>query len=403
MKKILVYLFLTMFIFTPVFAQENTPKKKNFFVNIRDSFSYQNQLKFEEKYKAKLLEDLKNAKSLHAVLTFFVPSNFLLAEDYKYFNESKGSFLGDLYNMKKKFESSTELSNKEFNINILDVLINKIIKLSGNYNTYTEKIKLTNNDIECLDKELLAFVVMFNVYMLDDSIKEMHFENIDKYINEILKAYSLNFEDNKNNLVKLSELDASIDVECQKLRALSEDIDKFNKHGVNYADKVARKAMDVNNQLVKLSSSINTYGRNIEKGQYLNWLKKNNLKEISNIPLYSFVYGTNYSEPNKNLLYAHQPIYPIQVLQSVSGGVLLTGSHAIPQADNIQIIFMETNKKYADGQIIRKPIVAEYKGIYQYYNVLGTKNSVYKFRELTQTEINKRYNFKHKFYFYEPY
>lgn len=341
-----------MFIITPVFAQENTPKKKNFFVSIKDSFSYQNQLKFEEEYKEKTLENIKKISSASELLSFFVPGKYMLIEELQYYNEGKKCVLAYLYNKKEDLKNSKNADSNELNLYIIDALISKTteIAIENGYNVYANKIKLTNNELDFLDETLKELVMRFNLFVFDDVFKETQFNNIDAYVNEILKTYSSNFEDNKNNLAKLSELDASINAECQKLRALSENINKFNKHSVNYADKVARKAMDVNNQLVKLSSSINIYSRNIEKGQYLSWLKKNNLKEISNIPLYSFVYGTNYSEPNKNLLYAHQPIYPIQVLQSVSGGVLLTGSHAIPQADNIQIIFMETNKKYADGQ-----------------------------------------------------
>lgn len=87
------------------------------------------------------------------------------------------------------------------------------------------------------------------------------------------------------------------------------------------------------------------------------------------------------------------------------GGVILTGEYLGPYGPpGYGSIFLQTSKQFADGQIIRDGIVAEYKGFYDYYTVLGAKKRIYKFYRLGETEIKKNFEIPGQpFYFYLPY
>ena len=122
MKKKIIYLLVLINLISPIFANENIPKK-SFIAKVKDNFSYQIQLDFEEQCKEKTSKDLFLKTKASELLSFFVPSDFLLTEDYKYYQQGKGSMLGDLYELEKKFQNSEKMPNKEMKIYIIKQLI----------------------------------------------------------------------------------------------------------------------------------------------------------------------------------------------------------------------------------------------------------------------------------------
>lgn len=155
-----------------------------------------------------------------------------------------------------------------------------------------------------------------------------------------------------------------------------------------------------------LKSEVYNYSYNYEKQKYENWCAKNNKKRVAG-SLSNYVYYAHAPAPELGYLYKHVPTgdFHLKVLQSVPGGVILTGDYLGPYGPTgYGTIFLQTSKQFADGQIIREGIVAEYKGFYDYYTVLGAKKRIYKFYRLGETEIKNNFEIPGQpFYFYLPY
>ena len=75
-----------------------------------------------------------------------------------------------------------------------------------------------------------------------------------------------------------------------------------------------------------------------------------------------------------------------EVLQSIDGGLLLTGSDYY---DNSCLIFMKTDKEYPDGYRINKSFLIS-DGLYEYQTILGSSKKVYSF---IQTPVDSTYYF----------
>lgn len=153
----------------------------------------------------------------------------------------------------------------------------------------------------------------------------------------------------------------------------------------------------------EIAKEVSTYSYNYEKQQYQNGLVKNGKKQVKGT-LEQFVYGSHY-HPQQGALYTHHPTNNLflKVLQTVPGGVILTGTYIGHNVYGQNFIFLQTSKSFADGQYIREPLTTEFKGYYDYTTVLGVRKRIYKFYRLGQNEINA--NFKipgQTFYFYEP-
>ena len=164
------------------------------------------------------------------------------------------------------------------------------------------------------------------------------------------------------------------------------------------------KLKDIISKYDKMADEVCTYSYNYEQQKYQELLVKSG-KKIKKGALEQFVYTSQY-QPQIGGLYTHNPsmnLY-LKVLQTVPGGVILTGSSRVGNGmyDN-NCIFLQTSKTFSDGQLIREPITAEYKGYYDYTTVLGVKKRIYKFYRLGQKEIEINSNVSGQtFYFYQP-
>ena len=154
------------------------------------------------------------------------------------------------------------------------------------------------------------------------------------------------------------------------------------------------------------AKEVSTYSYDYEKQTYEAWAQKNNKKVIANISLAAYVYQPYAPAPEIGYLYVYNPKmdFTLQAFQTVPGGVILTGSYYMVHTPEIDNIFLQTSKQYADGKYILEPIIAEYKGFYEYYTVLGTKKRIYKFYRLGESELKKNFEIPGQpFYFYQPY
>lgn len=263
-------------------------------------------------------------------------------------------------------DKKTDLLYKEFKNNPTNIKSNaELIKIigtaKGEYSSYINKIQSNINE-------------MYNIYVKSYKLQKEYL-NLPEFDGSVRLYYDDPLLDGNSFLTLLNNnVDAPIYGVMQK---------KIKKY-----DEIAEE--------------VSTYSYNYEEKKYKNWLAKNGKKQIKGA-LEQFVYASHY-QPQMGGLYIHHPTNNLflKVLQTVPGGVILTGTYIGTNVYGQNIIFLQTSKSFADGQIIREPITAEFKGYYDYTTVLGVRKRIYKFYRLGQKEIDA--NFKipgEKFYFYE--
>lgn len=234
-----------------------------------------------------------------------------------------------------------------------------------------------------------------------DIIKELVIEK--NIYSSMLKVVNIDYIDRAYDTYKKSlGLQSKEQNIYPKELSFDDFIDKFSN------DEKALNIIDLGNNLEHSievcddnATIISEESYEYEKKKYNDWAKRNNKKVIKG-SLEQFVYSA-YNTP-QNGLYTHNPRknFYLKVLQTVPGGVILTGSYSIGTY-NVNPIFLQTSKKFADGQIILEPIIAEFKGYFDYTTVLGVKKRILKFYRYGESEIKNTFNIPGQpFYFYSP-
>ncbi len=278
-----------------------------------------------------------------------------------------------------------------------------------------------------LDKKLIDAYANKNIKFasVDENTKvfTIYDANPDKTI--VLEKYKA-YLSNKNNMKYNRELYDTIQSYIEQFKEIIPEIDKEYKEAyskayytdINYEQFkenckntiLGFSFMDTLDkdceELKEIAQNIYDYSYNYEKQKYVTWAQKNNKKLVDG-RLSNYVYYAQAPTPKLGYLYEHIPAgdFYLKVFQSVPGGVILTGQYLGSYGPSgYGYIFLQTSKKFADGQIIRDGIVAEYKGFYDYYTVLGVKKRIYKFYRLGESEIKKNFEIPGQpFYFYRPY
>lgn len=255
----------------------------------------------------------------------------------------------------------------------------ELIKIMGtNKGYYTSLLKATKRDF--IDK---SYTVYVNSYK-----SQFQRENIP------LKDGSVNL------------INAGLNVDWNGANPLEESayIQELSKLNPPIYQAHVEMQNSINNFNLK-AKEVSEYSYNYEKQKFENWVAKNNKKPVTGA-LETFVYGYGPS-PVMGALYKHHPTQNLflKVQQTVPGGVILTGSYRVGNGMyNINPVFLQTTKTFADGQYIRELIMAEFKGYYDYTTVLGARKRIYKFYRLGQKEIDANFTIPGQpFYFYQPY
>ena len=101
-------------------------------------------------------------------------------------------------------------------------------------------------------------------------------------------------------------------------------------------------------------------------------------------------------QPQKNGIYIITSQAGAKVLQSVSGGVLLTTD--VTRLSNPRTVFVATKRQFVDDEWLREGMVIVFDGYYTYTNTLGVNRKIYKFKEVPQAEYWNRVQ-KKEYYF----
>ena len=303
-------------------------------------------------------------------------------------------------------------SKRENSINLIDYVNDRNVqaeKLYSNYKTNPNDIKNNEKYIETIGTSKGIFTALYNGLKDDyiDTAYEIYEGSFNRQMLDIIKKqYQQKYAGITTGTMHLSYAEEirKLEKECNnaKLMDKEEFISSVNKDGSLQIFSMQEKLSNLMQEYDSKAEEVSEYSYNYEKKKYNDWAVKNNKKQIKGA-LEQFVYASHY-QPQSGL-YTHNPRknFYLKVFQTVPGGVILTGSYSIGTS-SVNNIFLQTSKQFADGQIIAEPIIAEFKGYYDYTTVLGAKKRIYKFYRYGQNEIKSTFNIPGQpFYFYKPY
>ena len=344
-------------------------KKTNKFVKVLKDIFKTNNTKLEEINQTAITSAVEDMN----IMGISRENIFYESADLEQYIKTQNDKINSLYALYKK-----NPNNIKNNIELVKLLASKGVEIKD----FNDAIK---NDI--LDR---AYKVYLNTYQQELN-KVFKFEismmqNYNKSQNSYYQDLRYNFATHKYNFDSF----ISVLLQCPDN---------------NYA-KIYKNNEQLSQEWYNIAVEVSEYSYNYEKQKYVTWAQKNHKKMIANISLSSYVYQPYAPAPQSGYLYVYNPKmdFTLQAFQTVPGGVILTGSYYMVHTPEIDNIFLQTSKKYADGKYILEPIIAEYKGYYDYYTVLGVKKRIYKFYRLGESEIKKNFEIPGQpFYFYTPY
>lgn len=345
----------------------------------------------QQDFEKKFIEQFKEKVSI----IFLLDGNYLFTDDYNGYLNGGNSLYGDIINKISKLNNSN-LPNKAVNLQYLKLVKNNIENTAKNQ-TSIETIVIPDNDFKLLDEDTKFYTNFNNVYAQND--KTIYLNVVTQGFNAQIDKWQEVFNKNKNNPKALKNLYDEVEHE-------EEYIKQYLNAGHAAQPEIENKLKEYKDVLNSTSYIIYKQGESYEKQKFYSWAKKNNKKLVAG-RLSNYVYNAYAPAPKLGYLYEHIPAgdFYLKVLQSMPGGVILTGEYMGPYGPvGHGSIFLQTSKQFADGKYILEPIIAEYKGYYDYYTVLGVKKRIYKFYRLGESEIKKNFEIPGQpFYFYTPY
>lgn len=360
-------------------------------------------------------------KNLNRIATEEELTNPIIIEDKRYITVSEkvkeqiaayNYAYADLTSRKEKFKNTFLTDQEKLKIINEKAFFTSLMSVDDTYNI-EELLHNNEKEIEKIEKLYANYKanpnnMKSNEQLVNDLIETIsQFQNIKAFIeNEIYDECYQKYLYIFKKLISRENF-SQFDEKRIYFNKLSKDsyIRNFSQFEDNFLIfKLHQRLIEEINKYKGLDNEIYRYSYNYEKNKYYDWAKQNNKKMIRG-SLGQFVYQ-NIEQPLINSLYIHNPKYNLfmVVQQSVPGGVILTGKYLI--GNNIYSnnpIFLQTNKKFADGAIITEKIIAEYKGFYDYTTVLGSKKRIYKFYRYGENEIKNNFYGSQNFYFYSPY
>lgn len=248
--------------------------------------------------------------------------------------------------------------------------------------------EIAEADFQKLQKPYLKFKANKN----DMEFNKNLYDGINTFINQYKELNKWDIETVKKFLVYYGEVDNSasekqvIDyITLAKIENSSYFINKIEtrKHSIN--------------TWTAMTKDIKDYSVAYEMKQKQSIPKVTTPYFIDNVDFRELLWGWQTAKrPQINGLYIITPQTGAKVLQSVSGGVLLTTD--VTRLSNPRTIFVATKRQFVDDEWLKDSMVIVFVGYYTYTNTLGVNRKIYKFKEVPQAEYWNRIK-KNEYYF----
>lgn len=283
-----------------------------------------------------------------AIITFLKdnPKEIVLAEYFKTFNPS--------------YNRSNGMTNQE----VAEEDIQKLQKPYLQYKSNPNDMDFNKNLYDGLN----TFVKQYK------ELKRRHIETVKDILVYYGKVNSTASEQEVLNYIKNSEIDNK-DYYLDKI--------SFYENCISMWNKWAKEIYD--------------YSVAYEKKQKGNIPKITTPYFIAQADFREILWGWHSAkQPQKNGIYIITSQAGAKVLQSVSGGVLLTTD--VTRLSNPRTVFVATKRQFVDDEWLREGMVIVFDGYYTYTNTLGVNRKIYKFKEVPQAEYWNRVQ-KKEYYF----
>ncbi len=240
--------------------------------------------------------------------------------------------------------------------------------------------EIAEEDIQKLQKPYLEFKSNKNNMKFNKNL----YDGINTFISQYKELNKWEIETVKNILVFYGELDNSASEKEVFNYITSAKVENSNyfineiesrKHSINIWTAMAKEIKD--------------YSVAYETKQKQSVPKVTTPYFIDNVDFREILWGWQTAkQPQKNGIYIIAPQTGAKVLQSVSGGVLLTTD--VTRLSNPKVIYVATKRQFVDDEWLKDGMVIVFDGYYTYTNTLGVNRKIYKFKEVPQAEYWNR-------------
>lgn len=240
--------------------------------------------------------------------------------------------------------------------------------------------EIAEEDIQKLQKPYLEFKSNKNNMKFNKNL----YDRINTFISQYKELNKWEIETVKNILVSYGESDNSASEKEVFNYITSAKVENSNyfineiesrKHSINIWTAMAKEIKD--------------YSVAYETKQKQSVPKVTTPYFIDNVDFREILWGWQTAkQPQKNGIYIIAPQTGAKVLQSVSGGVLLTTD--VTRLSNPKVIYVATKRQFVDDEWLKDGMVIVFDGYYTYTNTLGVNKKIYKFKEVPQAEYWNR-------------
>lgn len=241
--------------------------------------------------------------------------------------------------------------------------------------------EIAEEDIQKLQKPYLEFKSNKNNMKFNKNL----YDGINTFISQYKELNKWEIETVKNILVSYGELDNSASEKEVFNYITSAKVENSNyfineiesrKHSINIWTAMAKEIKD--------------YSVAYETKQKQSVPKVTTPYFIDNVDFREILWGWQTAkQPQKNGIYVISTGTGAKVLQTITGGILVTAESS-RLSSNARVIFISTKRQFADEDWIKDNMFIVFEGYYTYTNTLGVSRKIYKFKEIPQAEYWNR-------------
>lgn len=240
--------------------------------------------------------------------------------------------------------------------------------------------EIAEEDIQKLQKPYLEFKSNKNNMKFNKNL----YDGINTFISQYKELNKWEIETVKNILVSYGELDNSASEKEVFNYITSAKVENSNY----FINEIESRKHSIN-IWTAMAKDIKDYSVAYETKQKQSVPKVTTPYFIDNVDFREILWGWQTAkQPQKNGIYIIAPQTGAKVLQSVSGGVLLTTD--VTRLSNPKVIYVATKRQFVDDEWLKDGMVIVFDGYYTYTNTLGVNRKIYKFKEVPQAEYWNR-------------
>lgn len=240
--------------------------------------------------------------------------------------------------------------------------------------------EIAEEDIQKLQKPYLEFKSNKNNMKFNKNL----YDGINTFISQYKELNKWEIETVKNILVSYGELDNS----ASEKEVFNYITSAKVEHSNYFINEIESRKHSIN-IWTAMAKEIKDYSVAYETKQKQSVPKVTTPYFIDNVDFREILWGWQTAkQPQKNGIYIIAPQTGAKVLQSVSGGVLLTTD--VTRLSNPKVIYVATKRQFVDDEWLKDGMVIVFDGYYTYTNTLGVKRKIYKFKEVPQAEYWNR-------------